>query len=774
MKTLFPGYYTPSKEDFDNLWKECIFSFDANSLLNIYRYSLETQKSFLDILERLKERIWIPHQVALEFSKNRTNVIEGQMKVYDEISQQLDAEFERLKAQLAVFKRHRSINIESVLESARAGIDSAKDSLKADKQKHPDLSSSDPLGDKVGDLFEGSKIGVPFDSERLLKIYEDAEVRYRLQIPPGYKDAKDKGYPDKYGDLVIWYELIEYGKLHQRPIIFVTDEKKDDWWQKEKGEIVSPRPELINEMQKKAGVTFYLYPASRFIEYALSYLGLEGQEAVVQEVQEIGKQDETYQNAYDYFVTRDWIGNRLRNNVGAFDSVLLKRAAEAEKAFDNPLTREAIKSATLFDRHLDNSTVRRALEDARGFNEPLIHQVERMKAMETPQMMQAAEMARRMNEPLMRHGAEFVRAFENPLVQRLSDEARGLDISSMRHAMEAAQAWRNNPMAGFPIPRDIKIEVSPKRKSDQSEASSDQVKIELLLPTEEDEAESDGQDHEGSLQVETESFEFNNFPLTVTLTHRANSSHPFETAHRVRMPTCEEWNTWARSIKRTRRYSSPSEIEEYNADKDEDEKATEIWSPFYSEWEANERLYDQIILEIAGVRLDSDDEFPRDRFRVLPAEVISKLQFETKSAVITKLYESYCNVGPLTDDQDGRRVFQELSFRSVPYNVVHSLRKPTEEESQEFRNTIVKGNFAQDEEEQEIIQMHLDLSVATAFYDSLLLGVENATVNGKEFSAETRSAFLTAINPVYKLRVLEALLGIDAWYFKVDEIRFPG
>jgi PIN like domain len=216
MKTLFPGYYTPSKEDFDNLWQECIFSFDANSLLNIYRYSLETQMSFLDILERLKERIWIPHQVALEFSKNRTNVIEGQLKVYDEISQQLDAEFERLKAQLAVFKRHRSINIESVLESARAGINSAKDSLKADKQKHPDLSSSDPLGDKVGDLFEGSKIGVPFDSERLLKIYEDADVRYRLQIPPGYKDAKDKGYPDKYGDLVIWYELIEYGKLHQK------------------------------------------------------------------------------------------------------------------------------------------------------------------------------------------------------------------------------------------------------------------------------------------------------------------------------------------------------------------------------------------------------------------------------------------------------------------------------------------------------------------------------------------------------------------------------
>jgi hypothetical protein len=38
----------------------------------------------------------------------------------------------------------------------------------------------------------------------------------------------------------------------------------------------------------------------------------------------------------------------------------------------------------------------------------------------------------------------------------------------------------------------------------------------------------------------------------------------------------------------------------------------------------------------------------------------------------------------------------------------------------------------------------------------------------------TSSAFLAAINPVYKLCVLEALLGIDAWYFEVDETRFPG
>ena len=211
----------------------------------------------------------------------------------------------------------------------KVGIDTAKDSLKNDKQSHPDWSESDPLADQVSELFEG-KIGAAFSDTELAKIHKDGEDRYGRQIPPGYKDAK-KGETDKYGDLVIWVELIEHAKTHKKPIIFVTDEKKDDWWLKTKGEIVSPRPELINEMQKKAGVTFYLYSASRFIEYALTYLGVEGQEAAVQEVQEIGKQDETYQNAYDYFVTRDWIGNRLLKNFGAFDSVLLKRAPRLRK-----------------------------------------------------------------------------------------------------------------------------------------------------------------------------------------------------------------------------------------------------------------------------------------------------------------------------------------------------------------------------------------------------------------------------------------------------------
>ncbi|MGZ3645243.1 MAG: hypothetical protein ACXVCM_15485, partial [Ktedonobacteraceae bacterium] len=39
MQELFPGYYRPTKEEFSTMWQQCIFVFDANVLLNIYRYT---------------------------------------------------------------------------------------------------------------------------------------------------------------------------------------------------------------------------------------------------------------------------------------------------------------------------------------------------------------------------------------------------------------------------------------------------------------------------------------------------------------------------------------------------------------------------------------------------------------------------------------------------------------------------------------------------------------------------------------------------------------
>ncbi|MFM2060738.1 MAG: hypothetical protein RLZZ507_408 [Cyanobacteriota bacterium] len=45
MRDLFPGYYQPTEKEFAELWKECIFSFDTNVLLHIYRYKTSQFKN---------------------------------------------------------------------------------------------------------------------------------------------------------------------------------------------------------------------------------------------------------------------------------------------------------------------------------------------------------------------------------------------------------------------------------------------------------------------------------------------------------------------------------------------------------------------------------------------------------------------------------------------------------------------------------------------------------------------------------------------------------
>jgi hypothetical protein len=75
MRRAFPGYYRPTEDEFSELWNGCLFAFDANVLLNLYRYSLETSNEFLTILSEISDRLWIPHQAALEYQRRRVDGI---------------------------------------------------------------------------------------------------------------------------------------------------------------------------------------------------------------------------------------------------------------------------------------------------------------------------------------------------------------------------------------------------------------------------------------------------------------------------------------------------------------------------------------------------------------------------------------------------------------------------------------------------------------------------------------------------------------------------
>lgn len=75
MKGLFPQFAPRDSIDYKTIWDRATFVFDANVLLNLYRYQPDTRQAILDTLKKLKSRIWIPYQAAIEFQRNRLSVI---------------------------------------------------------------------------------------------------------------------------------------------------------------------------------------------------------------------------------------------------------------------------------------------------------------------------------------------------------------------------------------------------------------------------------------------------------------------------------------------------------------------------------------------------------------------------------------------------------------------------------------------------------------------------------------------------------------------------
>jgi PIN like domain len=47
MRSKFPGFYRPKPEICAQKFKECVFSFDTNVLLNLYRYTPESRDNLI-------------------------------------------------------------------------------------------------------------------------------------------------------------------------------------------------------------------------------------------------------------------------------------------------------------------------------------------------------------------------------------------------------------------------------------------------------------------------------------------------------------------------------------------------------------------------------------------------------------------------------------------------------------------------------------------------------------------------------------------------------
>lgn len=282
--------YNLQKEDEKNLWKECLFVFDTSSLLNLYEYSQHTREQILNkLFNNLKGRLWITGWIKREFIRNRQGTLKKPIQHYQELQnthlKTIENHLSQIISKTKTDTKHPHLSGDS-MANFEASFRKFRDDLEKEIQKRLEeiegLSNNDLVLETLKEKFQ---CGDQYDFNRLYKIAKKGEERYRLEIPPGFLDQKDKSGMSVFGDLIIWFQIIDISRKTKKPIILITDDLKEDWWLlKSKGKIDRPREELIDEMDCLAGNRFWMYHSAQFLEISNSLIKDQINEEAIQEV----------------------------------------------------------------------------------------------------------------------------------------------------------------------------------------------------------------------------------------------------------------------------------------------------------------------------------------------------------------------------------------------------------------------------------------------------------------------------------------------------------
>jgi len=292
MKSLFPEHFPLTDEQLAELWADGLLVFDTNVLLRLYRYRESTTEEILKIFADSKDRLWIPYQVAWEYNRRRDSKIKEAVKSYTDIVSDLRkaAEGTKLKLQgLKEFGVHPQVGLDAELDLLATDIVDRTDAVSSKYSANPTAEHYATIHSRLGDIFEG-QIGPPPSEEDLIAAYQVGQDRFDSGIPPGLKDVPEKrksNRPDRevFGDYLIWKGILEHAKALSKPVIFVTEDAKEDWWLKEEGRTLGPLPELRKEFISEVGKQVHFYRVGYFLEQARERISAQVSTGSVEDVQ---------------------------------------------------------------------------------------------------------------------------------------------------------------------------------------------------------------------------------------------------------------------------------------------------------------------------------------------------------------------------------------------------------------------------------------------------------------------------------------------------------
>lgn len=316
MKDAFYQFANLDQTDTTRVWKKGTFVFDTNVLLNLYKYTESTRNQVINVLEKLADRIWIPHHVGLEFYLKRYSIISEQTKQINEISGSIRKFQNKLFASFDELS-HKKDRTDSELADCHKKISSTTKALleKMSLLENDNIQSSgkDIIKETIEHLF-ANKVGkAPVAQKEVDKLYTEAEnqlfhiepKKYKLEIPslantPDYYGT-DIVYKRKYSDFLIWQQTLEHAQKNNiKKLVFVTDDIRTDWWElvdQDGPKTLGPRIALIREAKARGIQIFHMYSSGRFLRDANKHFSTEIPEETLKTIDSVSQNVKSMESA---------------------------------------------------------------------------------------------------------------------------------------------------------------------------------------------------------------------------------------------------------------------------------------------------------------------------------------------------------------------------------------------------------------------------------------------------------------------------------------------
>ena len=276
-----------SKEAFQG----AVLVFDTSSLCRMYAIQDKYKRVLLETINLINNKVWFPHQVIVEYEKNRIKAINNPKEekyglpdfftkkgFYKSVADYLDR-LNQAESQHPFVDEDKLTEMKILVEDIQQKHRKVKEIMEVQREKR--FKEIDGLveNDIIYDFVNSHEQGDGFSFLEQLELAKEAEFRYRNQIPPGYQDSekykinlnnKGKCGIDQYGDYFVWKEILRYAKANSLHIIFITDDTKEDWFEKS-GDNLFPRSELIKEFGETVNKYFWIYTLNQLIRKIIDF-----------------------------------------------------------------------------------------------------------------------------------------------------------------------------------------------------------------------------------------------------------------------------------------------------------------------------------------------------------------------------------------------------------------------------------------------------------------------------------------------------------------------